>query len=143
MTRPTRSGKSTPHHETTVPQEDSVTMNAYAPDVLETAPRLTTPRVLRPLSPVPTVAGVVAVALGLVLIAVAWGGVAGEPEVNRQIPYLVSGGIFGLAVVLIGLTVINVASRRREIALREQHTQLLADAVEQLGVVLHESPRQS
>jgi hypothetical protein len=118
-------------------------MNAYAPDVLETAPRLTTPRVLRPLSPVPTVAGVVAVALGLVLIAVAWGGVAGEPEVNRQIPYLVSGGIFGLAVVLIGLTVINVASRRREIALREQHTQLLADAVEQLGVVLHESPRQS
>lgn len=142
MTRPSRRGKSTPHHEVTVPQEDSVTMNAYAPDVLETT-RLTTPRALRPLSPVPTVAGVVAVALGLVLIAVAWGGVAGEPEVNRQIPYLVSGGIFGLAVVLIGLTVINVASRRREIALREQHTQLLADAVEQLGVVLHESPGRS
>jgi xanthine/uracil permease len=100
-------------------------------------------RALRPLSPVPTITGVVVVGLGLLLIAVAWSQVAGEANVARQVPYLVSGGIFGLALVLIGLTVINVASKRRETALREQQTRLLADAVDQLGDTLRDDPYQS
>ena len=118
---------------------ETLTSQTYSPELLaphsEPAARVF-PRALRPLSPVPTVTGVVIAAVGLVMIIVAWTQVAGEPNVARQVPYLLSGGILGLAVVMIGLIVVNVASKRRETALREQQTQLLADAVEQLGRVL-------
>ena len=124
-----------------------MTSQTLAPDEIESfsergldAPGITTgsPRLrrVRPLSPVPTYVGMIVVVLGLVLIGIAWSRVAGEANVSRQVPYLVSGGIFGLAVVLIGLTTVNIASKRRETVLREQQTRLLADAVEQLGRVL-------
>lgn len=124
-----------------------MTSQTLAPEVIETASehefspiraaaRYQKLRPLRPLSPVPTYIGLAVVALGLVLIGIAWSGVAREANVSRQVPYLVSGGILGLAVVLIGLTTINIASKRRETALREQQTRLLADAMDQLGRVL-------
>jgi hypothetical protein len=96
---------------------------------------------LRPLSPVPTYAGIVVAALGFVLIAIAWGAVAGETNVALQMPYLVSGGITGLALVMVGLTVVSVAARRRDALLREQQTQLLADALRELGAALDERRR--
>lgn len=91
---------------------------------------------LRPLSPVPTYVGIAVTALGFVLIAFAWGAVAGETNVALQMPYLVSGGITGLALVMVGLTVISVAARRRDAVLREQQTALLADALRELGAAL-------
>lgn len=87
---------------------------------------------LRPLSPTPTYLGIAVTALGFVLIAVAWGQVAGETNVALQMPYLVSGGLFGLALVMVGLTVVNVAAKRRDAALRQQQTELLADALREL-----------
>ena len=106
-----------------------------------TSTRLGSLRAIRPLSPVPVIAGIVVAALGLALIGLAWSGVAGEADVSRQVPYLVSGGIFGLALVLIGLTTISVASKRRETALREQQTRLLASAIGELGRVLDDVQR--
>lgn len=91
---------------------------------------------LRPLSPVPTYLGIAVAALGFVLIAVAWGAVAGQTNVALQMPYLVSGGITGLALVMVGLTVVSVAARRRDALLREQQTALLADALRELGAAL-------
>ena len=88
---------------------------------------------LRPLSPVPTYIGIAVAAAGFVLLAVAWGGVAGEANVARQVPYLVSGGLFGIGLILVGLTIVNVAAKRRDAALRERQIQLLASAVRQLG----------
>ena len=93
---------------------------------------------LRPLSPVPTYVGIAVAAVGFVLIAFAWGAVAGETNVALQMPYLVSGGITGLALVMVGLTVISVAARRRDAVLREQQTQLLADALRELATALEE-----
>lgn len=93
---------------------------------------------LRPLSPVPTYLGIGVSAFGFVLIAFAWGQVAGETLVSRQLPYLVSGGITGLALVMVGLTVVSVAARRRDAVLREQQTELLADALRELAVSLEE-----
>ena len=90
------------------------------------------PSTLRPLSATPTWIGIAVAAVGFVLIAIAWGQVAGETNVALQMPYLVSGGLFGLAMVMVGLTVINVAAKRRDAALREQQTQLLADALGEL-----------
>jgi hypothetical protein len=109
----------------------------------EREPRALTDRVpaLRPLSPVPTYLGIVVTALGFVLIAFAWGAVAGQTNVALQMPYLVSGGITGLALVMVGLTVVSVAARRRDAALREQQTRLLADALRELGAALDDRRR--
>ena len=92
---------------------------------------------LRPLSPVPTYIGIGVAALGFVVIAYAWGKVAGITEsVALQLPYLLSGGLIGLALVMTGLTVVSVAARRRDAVLREQQTQLLADALKELRIAL-------
>lgn len=90
----------------------------------------------RPLSPTPTYVGIGITVVGFMLIAVAWGQVAGETNVALQMPYLVSGGLFGIALVLVGLTVVNVAAKRRDAALREQQTALLADALAELRAAL-------
>jgi hypothetical protein len=96
------------------------------------ASRLPSVPALRPLSPTPTYLGIAVAAVGFVLIAVAWGQVAGETNVALQMPYLISGGLFGLALVLVGLTVVNIAAKRRDAALRQQQTELLADALREL-----------
>lgn len=74
--------------------------------------------------------------VGFVLIAIAWRQVAAETNVALQLPYLVSGGLTGLALVMVGVTVINVAAKRRDAVLREQQTALLADAVAELSAAL-------
>jgi hypothetical protein len=93
---------------------------------------------LRPLSPVPTYLGITVSAAGFVLIAVAWGAVAGQTNVALQMPYLVSGAVTGLALVMVGLTIVSVAARRRDALLREQQTALLADALRELSAALGE-----
>ncbi len=97
-------------------------------------PQLRMPSIaaLRPLSPTPTYIGIAVAALGFVLLAVAWGAVAGEDNVAFQMPYLVSGGLAGLGMIMVGLTIINVAAKRRDAALREQQIQLLAAALREL-----------
>lgn len=109
----------------------------------ETEPRTLADRVpaLQPLSPVPTYVGIAVAAVGFVLIAIAWGAVAGQTNVALQMPYLVSGGIAGLALVMVGLTIVSVAARRRDALLREQQTRLLADALRELGAALDERRR--
>jgi hypothetical protein len=53
---------------------------------------------------------------GVVLLAVGWYGVSGTPKVERQLSYLVSGGLGGLlaGIVGIGLLVANDVRRDRE-----------------------------
>jgi hypothetical protein len=100
--------------------------------------RLATIPVLRPLSPTPTWIGIGVAAAGFVLLAVAWGQVAGETNVALQVPYLISGGLVGLALVMVGLTVVSVAAKRRDALLRQQQTELLADALRELRSVLRD-----
>lgn len=85
------------------------------------------------LSPVPTYVGIAIAALGFALIAFAWGKVAGIADnVALQMPYLVSGGLTGLGLVMVGVTIVNVAAKRRDAQERQQQTQLLADALAEL-----------
>ena len=86
---------------------------------------------LRPASPVPIVVGVLLVAGGFGLIAYTWGRVAGLISVPLQLPYFVSGGLTGLGLILVGLTVINVAARRQDAAER-------AKQMDQLGTIFRE-----
>jgi hypothetical protein len=89
------------------------------------------------LSPAPTYVGIVVAAAGFALIFYAWSKVAGIADnVALQMPYLVSGGLTGLGLVMVGVTIINVAAKRRDARLREQQTQLLADALHELRSAL-------
>lgn len=132
-------------------EETDVTMLDSPPEVelLESGqPVRTRPGVtdripaLRPLSPVPTYIGIAVAAIGFALIMIAWGQTAGEVNVALQVPYLISGGLTGLALVMVGVTTVNVAAKRRDAVLREQQTELLADALRELSAALDpDAPR--
>jgi hypothetical protein len=91
---------------------------------------------LRPQSPTPTYIGVGVAALGFVLLAIAWVQVAQETDVALQMPYLVSGGLAGVCCVFVGLTIVSIAARRRDAALRERQTALIAAALANLHSLL-------
>jgi hypothetical protein len=48
------------------------------------------------------VAGVVAMPIGLVLILIGYIGASGTTELSSQVPYLISGGVLGLGLVIVG-----------------------------------------
>lgn len=58
--------------------------------------------------------GLFIVAAGFGLIAFTWAKVAALVDVALQLPYLVSGGLGGLGLILLGLLVTNLSIRRRE-----------------------------
>jgi hypothetical protein len=86
---------------------------------------------LDPASPALTWIGLGVAALGFLVIAFAWGKVAALLDVSLQMPYVVSGGLTGLGLVMVGMTVVNVAARRQDAAER-------ARQVEELQAVLRE-----
>ena len=145
MNRPGRRARTRP---TTEPEENPVTTLDSPPVLIEQGPperreREGTTRIpaLRPLSPVPTYIGIAVAAVGFVLILFAWGQVAGELNVALQMPYLISGGLTGLGLVMVGVTIVSVAARRRDAVLREQQTALLADALRELSAALDPDER--
>jgi hypothetical protein len=85
-----------------------------------------------PLSPAPTYVGIVLVLAGFVLLAITWGQVAGETTVPAQLPYFVSGGLVGLGLIMVGLTTLSIAAKRRDAQLRAQQIELLAAALDEL-----------
>jgi hypothetical protein len=52
--------------------------------------------------PLPVLVGSVLAPLGLVLIGLGWLGASRTPLVQEQLTYLISGGLFGLALVVLG-----------------------------------------
>lgn len=69
--------------------------------------------------------GVALVAAGLVAIFYSWSKVAAVTNVAQQMPYLVSGGLAGLALVILGATAIDVSVRRQDSRERKyQHVQI-------------------
>ncbi len=62
------------------------------------------------------IAGWALVLAGVVLLALGWYGVSGDPDVARQLSYLVSGGIGGLltGIIGVGLLVSNDLRTDRE-----------------------------
>lgn len=58
-------------------------------------------------------AGAALMVLGLVVVVAGWVGVHDQHSVVEQIPYLASGGIGGLALVVAGATVLHVARQAR------------------------------
>jgi hypothetical protein len=54
------------------------------------------------------------VILGAIVIVVGWVGVSQSNEVYEQMPYLMSGGVGGLACILVGLGLYIVQSRAKD-----------------------------
>jgi hypothetical protein len=88
--------------------------------------------------------------LGLAVILIGWAGAADATVVEEQVPYLISGGLFGLGLTIIGaltlfshwLTVGIREARAREAARQADHDALM-QALAALAVALdrQEDPR--
>jgi hypothetical protein len=75
---------------------------------------------MRPVRPTLTYAGIVVAAAGFVVIMYTWGKVAALTVVPLQMPYLVSGGLVGLGLILVGLTMVNINAKRQDAFARER-----------------------
>ena len=73
-------------------------------------------------------AGIVLAGLGLFTIALGINGAAGQLTVLAQVPYLISGGLLGLALVVLGAAMLVVQGAREDRALLEGKLDLLAEA---------------
>lgn len=80
--------------------------------------------------------GIAVAAAGFALIAFTWIQVAPLESVALQIPYLVSGGLTGLGLVIVGATTVNIHAKRREGAERERQAQQLLEILRQVTVAL-------
>lgn len=77
-------------------------------------------------------AGVTLVAVGFTAIFYTWARVAGLLNVAEQVPYMVAGGIVGLALIIVGITVVDVAVRRQDRQERLHQMAQLDRALEEL-----------
>lgn len=71
--------------------------------------------------------------LGFLLIFVAWNGAAGRSIVESQFPFLISGGIGGLCLVVIGVGIMIVQNQRADRALLQSTIAELREAIERMG----------
>ena len=76
------------------------------------------------------VIGFLFMTLGVIMIALAWNGAANRNFVEGQFPYLLSGGVMGLALVIIGATLLFLATIRAE---RELMTDRFDEMIRLLG----------
>ena len=107
--------------------------------VVARRPRLRLPAWLRGGSPTPIYIGIGVALVGFVLLLVAWGQVAGETQVSLQLPYLVSAGLTGLALVMVGLTVVTIAAEQRDAAARDRQMDQLVSILDELNTTLAET----
>src|SRR4051794_11439007 len=77
-------------------------------------------------------AGVVLCAAGFVLLVYTWGRVAGLLNVALQLPYIVSGGFTGIGLILVGLTVANIATKRQDAAERSRQLSELRELLSEM-----------
>ena len=73
-------------------------------------------------------AGLALALIGLIAIAVGWNGAAGQLSTLAQLPYILSGGFIGMALVVLGAAMLIVQGNREDRALLETKLDLLAEA---------------
>jgi len=69
---------------------------------------------------------------GVALILLGWNGAASYDRVESQMPYLISGGLAGLALVIIGAALLIVQAQRANRAALESSVSDLRDAIDRL-----------
>jgi hypothetical protein len=74
-------------------------------------------------------AGLILAGIGLIAIGVGWNGAAGQLTLLGQVPYIISGGLIGIALVILGAAMLVVQGAREDRARLEAKLDLLADAL--------------
>jgi hypothetical protein len=77
--------------------------------------------------------GVLLCIAGFVLIFLGWNGAASVDRITAQFPYLLSGGIAGLGLVVLGAILISVDTRREDETRLEQMLAEVRDALTRLA----------
>lgn len=72
-----------------------------------------------------TFLGVALIAGGIALLAVAWGLVAGQAQVALQIPYLLSAGLPGAGLIVVGIGSVVIGVRESDARVRRRQQQEL------------------
>src|SRR5438309_11308450 len=80
--------------------------------------------------------GLACIGIGLLLIGLAWNGAAGVDFVSGQIPYLLSGGFLGLALVVVGVGLIVVENSRKDRSLLQAELRELNTAIARLAAAV-------
>lgn len=80
------------------------------------------------------------IGLGLLAIGLSWNGAASQLDVRAQFPYLLSGGLLGLGVIVWGAALLVVQNARADRAALEAKLEELVDLMAQTGGVLGASP---
>lgn len=86
-------------------------------------------RLTDPASMLPIYLAIAVVVLGFAMLGIGWYDVARQTDVSQQLPYVMSTGLPGVALVIIGALIINVCVRRQDAAHRERQARLLVDAL--------------
>lgn len=77
--------------------------------------------------------GVAVLLVGFVVIFLGWNGAASFNDLRQQFPYLISGGIAGLALVAVGAALLLVEALRTERAELQSSVDELRRAIESMG----------
>lgn len=77
--------------------------------------------------------GVLLCLVGFVVMFLGWNGAASHNVIMAQFPYLISGGVIGLAIVIVGAAMIIVQNQRQDRAKIEAALDRLAAATEKRG----------
>lgn len=73
---------------------------------------------------------------GFVLIGLGWNGAASLDFVHGQVPYLISGGLIGLALVFFGAAAFVVQTFKKGQAVQEQHLRELTQTMKRVATSL-------
>jgi hypothetical protein len=96
---------------------------------------------LRPESAVPTYAGIALGLGGFALITYTWGRVAGLLLVPLQLPYIISAGLTGLGLILVGSVLVSVQAKRQDAAAEAKQLEELASVLREIGRAREEPKR--
>lgn len=77
--------------------------------------------------------GIALVVVGFLLIFLGWNGAASYDRIPSQFPYLISGGVAGLALVVVGAGLMVTQTLRQDRAELLDEVRQLRDAVERSG----------
>ena len=85
--------------------------------------------------------GMLFAGLGFLLMIIGWNGAAGLDYVQGQIPYVISGGLIGLGLVIFGAVMLVIESNRRDRMLLERRLEDLTAALTRAQATTAEPPK--
>ena len=80
--------------------------------------------------------GLILVAAGFTILGFSWSRVAGTLDVGRQMPYVISGGLTAIGLILVGLTLVHIGTARRGEAEHAKRMDRLRATFEELCTLL-------